>query len=386
MRLFSPSVAVIVVGCAGFGSAGAAQSALAAEKPASKIFSAEDGWVDVSAFLNESYGFLPIAMPITEPAVGYGLGGGLAFLDKPLGEAKTEFARPNITAVFGFGTENGTWGGGVGDMRSWFENRLQTLAAGFRASVNLDFYGLGDDPVLRDDPLRYNLDVLGGVVQGKYQIGESRFLAGIGFVYTTVDVSFEAPDTTPELPDFTSENTLGGLLPSLTYDTRDNIFTPTTGLYVEASAALFDEMLGSDDDFQRAQIIAMYFHPLSSRLFLGVRGQAAASSSDAPFYLRPYIMLRGAPAMRYQGDQIAQVEGELRWQFWKRFSLVGFAGTGGAWSDSTTVDRDHSVVTGGTGFRYEIAREYGIHAGLDVAFGPDETAIYVQVGSAWMRP
>ena len=44
------------------------------------------------------------------------------------------------------------------------------------------------------------------------------------------------------------------------------------------------------------------------------------------------------------------------------------------------------MVTGGTGFRYELARKYGLHAGLDVAFGPDETAIYIQVGSAWMRP
>ena len=49
-------------------------------------------------------------------------------------------------------------------------------------------------------------------------------------------------------------------------------------------------------------------------------------------------------------------------------------------------DDKQSVVTGGTGFRYEIARDYGLHLGLDVAFGPDGTAIYVQIGSAWSRP
>jgi hypothetical protein len=27
-----------------------------------------------------------------------------------------------------------------------------------------------------------------------------------------------------------------------------------------------------------------------------------------------------------------------------------------------------------------------LHMGVDVAFGPDTTAIYVQFGSAWMRP
>ena len=45
-----------------------------------------------------------------------------------------------------------------------------------------------------------------------------------------------------------------------------------------------------------------------------------------------------------------------------------------------------SIVTGGTGFRYELARKYGLHMGLDVAFGPDDPVVYVQFGSAWMRP
>ena len=96
--------------------------------------------------------------------------------------------------------------------------------------------------------------------------------------------------------------------------------------------------------------------------------------------------LRGAPAMRYQGEQVAQAEAELRWQFYKRWSLVGFAGTGLAQADIQGEENDRSVVTGGTGFRYEVARKYGIHAGVDIAWGPDETAVYIQVGSAWMRP
>ena len=90
--------------------------------------------------------------------------------------------------------------------------------------------------------------------------------------------------------------------------------------------------------------------------------------------------------MRYQGDETAQIEAELRWQFWKRFSLVGFGGFGAAWNNFEKLDDMEKVVTGGVGFRYELARKYGIHMGLDVAFGPDNTAIYVQIGSAWARP
>ena len=44
-----------------------------------------------------------------------------------------------------------------------------------------------------------------------------------------------------------------------------------------------------------------------------------------PFYLAPFIQMRGVQAMRCQGDEIAQFEAEIRWQFWERISGVGFA-------------------------------------------------------------
>jgi hypothetical protein len=130
----------------------------------------------------------------------------------------------------------------------------------------------------------------------------------------------------------------------------------------------------------------MQFVPLHSRLYLGLRADAAASFGNEPFYLRPFVSLRGAPILRYQGEEVAQIEAELRWQFWRRFSVVGFIGGGAAWNDFERFDSTQSVLTGGTGLRYELARVFGIHMGLDVAFGPDNTAVYIQVGSAWARP
>jgi hypothetical protein len=120
----------------------------------SKFFAAEDGWADVSGFLDEKYGFLPVVIPITEPAVGYGAAGGLTFISKPLTEAQAGFGRPNITIVGGLGAENGTWGALVGDVRHWFEDRLETQAGAVYTSVNLDFHGIGDDRVLNKHPLR----------------------------------------------------------------------------------------------------------------------------------------------------------------------------------------------------------------------------------------
>lgn len=351
----------------------------------SKFRSSEDGWLDISGFLDQAYGFVPVVFPITEPAVGYGAAGGLVFIDKPKGRAADGFGRPNLTVVGGLGTENGTWGVLAGDVRHWLDGRLQTLVGGIYASVNLEFYGIGKDDVLNDHPLTYTLEPLGGLVHARYRLGDSPVWAGIGYVFATTKVSFDAP-TVPRLPDFQEESRVGGLTPSLIYDTRDNIFTPKGGTYLDASAGLFSRALGGEDEFQRVTLIGMHFLPLHQTVTLGVRAGATLGFGDVPFYLRPFVALRGVQAMRYQGEQVAQIEAEVRWQFWKRFSLVAFGGAGATWNDLKHFNDTLTVTTGGVGFRYELAREYGLHMGVDVAFGPNAPVLYVQFGSAWIRP
>ena len=352
----------------------------------STLRSSEDGWLDASDFIDQVYGFMPIVLPITEPAVGFGAAGALAFIDRPKGKAEDGYGRPNITVVGGLLTENNTKGAMVGDWRHWLGGRLQTLIGAVRASVNLDYFGIGQDVFLKNNPLSYNIDISGGVAQTKYRLGNSRFWAGLAYAFATTQVTFDAPSSTPSLPDFQREYRIGGLTPSFGFDTRDNIFTPTRGTYFDSSVGLFSQALGSDDEFQRVNLVAMHFLPLDPKLTLGVRGGGAVSFGDVPFYLRPFVQLRGAPIMRYQGEGAAQVEAELMWQFWQRFSLVGFAGAGAAWNDSKRFENTTSLVTGGGGIRYEVARKHGLHMGVDVAFGPAGPAIYVQFGSAWMRP
>ncbi|MFW0776176.1 MAG: BamA/TamA family outer membrane protein [Rickettsiales bacterium] len=354
------------------------------------FFTGDDGRFDVSGFLDQAYGFLPMVMPITEPAIGYGLAGGVMFISDPLGEA-TEIDRPNITIVGGMATENGTEGLAVADIRYWAEGRLQTMVGYFDASINLDFYGIGDNERLANNPLQYNLDPQTGLVRGKYRIGNTAAWLGLGYVYANVDVSFDGVSDLERLPPFENNTVIAGLLPSISYDSRDNVFTPKTGSYLEMSAGWFNSDFGSDEDFKRATLIGIHYLPFAQDWFLGVRFDATASFDDTPFYLRPYVSLRGVPAMRKQGDDVAQLEAELRWQFWNRFSLIGFAGVGQTWTEQENEffekDDDRDVITaGGVGFRYEIARKYGIHMGMDFAVSEEDKAIYIQVGSAWGRP
>ena len=191
-------------------------NAPAATNAPSKFRSADDGWLDVSGFLDEKYGFLPVVIPITEPAVGYGAAGGLGFLSKPMGETRAGFNRPSITAVGGMGTENGSWAALAGDVRHWLKDRLQTVAGMVYASVNLDFHGVGQDALLSHDPLHYNLEPKGGMMQAKYRLGDSRFWAGLSYAFAATQVTFDAPTGTPGLPNFRRNSNVGGLTPSAT--------------------------------------------------------------------------------------------------------------------------------------------------------------------------
>ena len=118
-------------------------------------------------------------------------------------------------------------------------------------------------------------------------------------------------------------------------------------------------------------------------IFLGFRAEAKSIDGVAPFYALPYIDLRGIPALRYQGKSTAVLELELRFQFTSRWSLNTFAGVGRAANKFGEISDAEDRWAGGAGFRYLIARELGIQAGVDIATGPEDTAIYIRMGTGW---
>jgi len=329
---------------------------------------------------------VPVVSPITEPAVGYGAVGSLLFIDRDKTEAAGNH-RPDIAAIGGLGTENGTRGAFAAHLGNWFDGRLRTLLAVADADVNLEFFGLGSGQLPGQDGIEYNIDARVGIVGASYRLGSSPVWAGLDYTVATTELNLNrGRPTPPGVSNLDLGLDLAALTPSLSLDTRDNFFTPTSGSYLELSAALYREALGSDRDFEKLTLTGMHYAPLSDDLYLGVRGSIKTSSDGTPFYLRPFVSLRGVQAVRYQGEEAAEIEAELRWQWHPRFSLVGFGGAGLARIDTSRTDSREKVYAGGGGFRYLLAGKHGLHMGLDVAVGPDDPILYVVFGSAWLRP
>lgn len=351
-----------------------------------QIFDPEDCQFDLSFFLENPRGFLPIPVVITEPAVGYG-GGGVGMFLRPREEGGEEgWARPDISAAGGFATQNGTWGTFAGDTSRWLDDRLRTLAGIGTGQFNLDFYGLGPDPSSLNQGVRYTLQFTGAVAQVNWQLApKSPWAVGLRYVYADVDPKLRDAPVFPGLADRVRVK-ISAPTAVLEFDTRDNVFTPARGVYSETSWLASREALGANTDFERFQQVLMGWHPMPHEVTLGARANYAWSSSGTPFFLRPFVLLRGVPALRYQGDQAASVEVEARWQFFDRWSVVGFGGAGTTRSSEGAFSATQNVGSGGLGLRYELARKFGLHAGIDVARSPGTTAVYLIVGNAWFRP
>jgi len=352
----------------------------------SRFFDPEDGQLDVSSFLEDPRGFLPIPIVVTEPAIGYGGGAAGMFL-RPRKEAGEEgWARPDISGVGAFGTENGTKGAFAGDASRWMDGRLRTLFGVATGQVNLDFYGPGSGLTSLDEKVRYSLQFTGAVAQANWQLAPtSPWALGMRYVFADVDPKLQDKTQAPGSADI-ARVTVSAPTVILEYDTRDNVFTPTRGIYAETSWLTSRESLGSTDNFERFQQIVMGWQPLSHGVTLGARGNYAWSSDGTPFFLRPFIQLRGVPAVRYQGDQAASIEVEGRWRFSGRWSGVAFAGAGRTRTAGDGFSGSQNVGSGGFGLRYELARKFGLDVGLDVAHSPGTTAIYLVVGNGWFRP
>ena len=362
--------------------------------------SQEDGAFDVSDYLATKYGFMPVPMLITEPAVGYGAGLSLLFLHDTFASMSEKKSPPSISGVMAMATENGTWAGGAFHLGYWREDSIRSTTAAAFLNVNANFY---IPTPIKDLPIDMNINGYVAYQELMFRLGESNFFLGGNYLYTDNQSSRNQEANTPidrllnKL--FEQEIKMGAVAAIVQYDTRDSTFTPSEGLFAKATVRRFDEAFGGNENFWRYGAKAFYFLPLDPVVIgLRVEGEAVHTSSEdnVPFYSNPALVMRGIPGMRYQGEKMLLSELQLRWEFINRWNLVLFGGGGKVFGKQSLIVKQDVIDTtvslsdadfhpaGGAGFRYELARKFGMWGGIDFATSEENNfAFYFTVGSAW---
>jgi len=356
----------------------------------SKFRDPDDGAFDISAHLATSFGFLPMAMPVTEPAVGYGAVGALAFMHRPKGwdidearaafEARERIASPSVSAAFGMYTTSDSWAAGGAHLGLWGENRWRYLGAATAMRLNLSISGEG----LGGEERLFEYGVEGWAVTQnlRYRVGRSDFWVGALFNYMHATTVF-TEDRLPDLDPLESDADLASLGLTVRFDNRSNTFTPDRGVFADISVRRLDEFIGSDFEYWSATGSLLGYIDPTEDLVLGLRVEASTVGDDAPFWAKPAVNIRGVARGRYTGDSSGVIEGEVRWDLTGRWSAVGFGGAGWTAKRDEPGAIDRWVGAGGTGFRYLLARAFGLRGGVDVAYGNDGWAFYMTMGSAW---
>ena len=352
------------------------------------LFDEQDGQFDVSEYLASAKGFLPVPIIITEPAVGFGLGAAVAYFHAPKeldSEVHSHKGPPSITVGFGAYTENDTYFYGAGHMGVWKDDHIRYTGAIAKMNINMAFYVDGrEESILNNTGIDFNINGSFLLQQAQFRLKESNWWLGANYLYVTADNTFGLDEVLPpDLPDPQFSFDLAALGVYVLYDGRNTTFTPSDGMVAKFEYKNFGETWGGDYDFDSYKGHLFHYTPVGDYSSLGLRLVGETVSGEVPYFSYPFVSLRGIPAMRYQGESALTAEAEYLWGFTPRWSMVFFGGVGKTTTINEFRGTGKTVGAGGLGFRYRLARKLGLQAGIDVARGPEDTSVYLTVGSAW---
>ncbi|HEX5151870.1 MAG TPA: hypothetical protein VFW07_10495 [Parafilimonas sp.] len=352
-----------------------------------------DGAVDFSDYIIEANGFVPVPIIITEPALG-GFGGGLVpvfikkrppYIDTIKGKVKVTPIAPDITGGIGLYTVNNTWLTAAFRSGTFIKSRIKYMIGGGYGNINMAYFR--NLPQLGEKEFKFNITTPAILMQAIKRIGYSNWYAGLKYLFLKTDVDYVGDHLLP--PDWVKSKEYSSIVSQLgavvELDSRDNVFTPNTGMKVHMDGIRSDNIFGSDYDYWRLNYYMYFYRSLSEKLVGGWRVDGQQAFGDVPFFMLPYIDMRGIPANRYQGNADILTELEFRWDFYKRWSIMAYGGLGKAFDEWNEFGSSELVYSYGTGFRYLLARKFKLRMGVDIARGPEQFAYYIVFGSNWLK-
>ncbi|WNJ19933.1 BamA/TamA family outer membrane protein [Pontibacter sp. G13] len=350
-----------------------------------------DGKSDMSQWLMEARGFVPIPSIITEPALGYGgMLGGLYLHRKKVAGVSDERgieSLPSMSFAAPLATSNGTWAVFGGHSHVFNEDRIRLLVMGGYFNINLEYYQL----LNQDLPFPINFNQKGWLVFTRLmmRIKDSNFLIGPLYRFQTTDVGVRFNASDPILDDLEdllqAKFQTAGLGVHWKWETRDYSFTTNKGNLVNLQYTYYDKWLGGDFTYHRLNTQYFgYFKPWRTPV-MGFRVDGKFSFGDIPTFFKPYVDMRGVPAMRYTGDHVIVLENEERIDLTKRWALVAFGGVGMTSSTTDQFVLEYATFNAGGGFRYNLARLFNMYMGIDVGVSKEDWAWYITFGSAWSQ-
>lgn len=212
---------------------------------------------------------------------------------------------------------------------------------------------------------------------------------GLGFQFDYFDIITE-PNTflNTTQPTGYAGGVKANLEALLFYDTRNNIFAPSKGSYLQFNVEYSLPDFISPFNYALVNLDFRTFIPLRDTWTLALRYNSTHASADTPFFDLPYLATpnraRGLNDRRFLVDNIISGIAELRYPLYKRFSGVAFTSTNFLYQNKF-YDVNMAIVklTAGIGIRYELSKTEKTSLRLDVATSDGDIQFYITTNEAF---
>jgi outer membrane protein assembly factor BamA len=327
--------------------------------------------------------WLPVPIPVSNPTIGSGLQAAILYLHPQTSE---DSEVPNATSgIAGMYTDSDSWLLGGFHDGNWNEDQLRYRLAVGTGEFNLDYFGLDDQSLLKNNPIPYSItsDLLFAQLLHRLPYTKDWYF-GLRYVYSDSKLTFNILDGV-ELPPNANENNLTtsslGLLSN--YDSRDNNYYPTGGNYFEMALSRDSDSWGSDFEFDKFSSFYRYYFSLSDKDIVAIQARYDIVSGNAPFYLLPFLQMRGFAAGKYQND--VALSGHLEWRhkFLPRWGIIAFYEIGSVSNTVSDIFKSQTIDSFGVGIRWQVTADKKLNLGIDFAKSDFDSAVYVKVGESY---
>ncbi len=174
----------------------------------------------------------------------------------------------------------------------------------------------------------------------------------------------------------------------MTWDSRNNAFSPSAGFYAQYSMTSYQDYFGSNFNFivnnvdvrkyfamPKDRVMAMQFNLIASEGNVPIRSMANIGTNS---YMRGYY------EGRFTDKNLTAFQTEFRTPIWKRLGAVIFGGAGKVGARFRDLwNFDHLKPTAGMGLRFAISPKEKLNLRLDAGVGRQSHGSYLNMGEAF---
>lgn len=210
---------------------------------------------------------------------------------------------------------------------------------------------------------------------------------GVRFVSQRIRTDSRSALAGSQLPGRTG-GTMTEWAAGLMHDTRDNVFAPQHGDWIQLSYARSVSGVASDFSYGALRLDARAYRPIRGAHIVATQLQIVSVDGSAPFDQLALVgnsdILRGYARGRYRDRATAAIQSEYRSPEWHRLGWVAFAGAGVARPSVGSFSGARALPSYGAGLRVQIDQRQRTGVRADYGRGRDgASGLYIGFNQAF---